>query len=207
MIYKNRKYGPAAPKKSKRKWWVAATAIVIVLLLGAAGAYWKLAHTHKKTAVSASSDTKGEASSSVAKPNTSGTSGSSSSNTSGSTSGSGGTSSTSSNGKQEQTQPASGTALQQPQGNFVSSHVNVPANATEQSVCTTTPGATCVITFTSNGTTKSLPSQATDRGGSAYWTWTPQSIGLTTGIWTVTASATLNGQTQSTTDATPLKVE
>jgi len=78
----------------------------------------------------------------------------------------------------------------------------------ESSVCNTSPGATCQITFTSNGVTKSLASEQADSTGAAYWNnWTLQSIGLTEGSWTITATATLNGQTSHVTDPINLKVQ
>lgn len=94
-----------------------------------------------------------------------------------------------------------------PTGNFVSAHKNVPLNATLSSVCNTSAGAKCKIVFTSGETTKSLPEQTTDLGGSTFWnSWTPSSIGLTSGEWSVQAVATLNDQTKSTSDAMKLEV-
>ena len=97
-----------------------------------------------------------------------------------------------------------------PSGNFVSNHrPNLdgdPAPNEIQSVCVTTPGATCTIVFTKGGTSKSLPSQKTDQGGAAYWTWKLQDIGLTTGEWKVEAKATLNGKTMSAQDSINLEV-
>ncbi len=98
------------------------------------------------------------------------------------------------------------TTLIAPSGNFVSAH-KVPSNAAIASVCNTTSGASCKITFTSNGVTKSLTAETTDKGGSAYWNgWTPTSIGLTPGSWTIEAVATLGSQTQSAKDALTLEV-
>lgn len=94
-----------------------------------------------------------------------------------------------------------------PTGNFVSAHKNVPLDAPLSSVCNTTAGARCVITFTSGNTKKSLPEQPTDRGGTAYWnSWTPKSIGLTPGEWKIQAVATLGEQTKSADDALTLEV-
>lgn len=94
-----------------------------------------------------------------------------------------------------------------PSGDFASNHHRKLSDAMA-SVCTTTPGATCTITFTKNGETRSLPSQVTDRGGSTYWNWTPQDNGvnLSVGTWQVKAVASLNGKTLSAADATPLEV-
>jgi hypothetical protein len=104
------------------------------------------------------------------------------------------------------------TNLITPSGDFVSAHGTsehpIPLSATLASVCNTTPGVSCKITFTApDGTTKSLSSQLTDRGGSAYWnSWTPASIGLTTGSWQVKAVATSGSQTKTATDAMELVV-
>ncbi|HSW66042.1 MAG TPA: hypothetical protein VLI54_02805 [Bacillota bacterium] len=99
------------------------------------------------------------------------------------------------------------TSLVAPSGNFVSSHkADLSSVPSLQSVCVTTPGASCYITFTQGSTTKSLATQTTDRGGAAYWTWKLQDIGITEGNWTITASATLNGETKTGTDALKLEV-
>ena len=82
-----------------------------------------------------------------------------------------------------------------------------PAPNTLSSVCTTSPGASCTITFTKDGVTKSLPAQTTDRAGSTYWNnWSLQAVGLTEGSWHIQAVATLNGQTKSVADAMNLEV-
>jgi len=97
-----------------------------------------------------------------------------------------------------------------PSGDFVSNHHpnlgGTPAPNTISSVCTTTAGATCTISFTNNGVVKSLAAQTTDRGGSAYWNWNLQQLGLTPGSWQIQASATLNGATKTTNDVLNLEV-
>ncbi|HSX07914.1 MAG TPA: hypothetical protein VLG11_03380 [Candidatus Saccharimonadales bacterium] len=104
-----------------------------------------------------------------------------------------------------------GAAPETPSGNFVSNHhpnlSGSPAPSLEQSVCSTTTGATCQITFTKDGVTKSLDSTSTDRGGAAYWTWDVKSLGLAAGSWKVTAIATLNGQTATASDTQTLDVQ
>jgi hypothetical protein len=98
------------------------------------------------------------------------------------------------------------TNLIEPSGTFVSAH-NVPTSVSLASVCNTTPGATCKIDFTKDGVIKELPSETTDGGGSAYWnSWTPASLGLTSGNWQITAIAQLGTQTKTSVDALPLKV-
>ena len=100
--------------------------------------------------------------------------------------------------------------LLDPTGNFVSNHHpgENGSPTTETSVCTTTPGASCKVSFTKDDVTKSLDAQTTDRGGSAYWSnWKPADLGLTSGSWQVQAIATLNGQTKTADDATALVVQ
>jgi len=97
-----------------------------------------------------------------------------------------------------------------PTGNFVSNHhpnlSGSPAPNLMASDCTTTPGATCQISFTQNGVTKYLPAETTDAGGSAYWNWKLQDIGLTVGSWKIEAIARLGNQTKTATDALLLEV-
>lgn len=105
---------------------------------------------------------------------------------------------------------STGQTLLAPEGVFVSNHhpnlSGSPAPSTLNSTCSTTPGATCKITFTMGSVVKSLSAQTTDRGGSAYWNWKLQDVGLTAGSWQVQAVAHLNGQTKTTTDALLLEV-
>jgi hypothetical protein len=98
-----------------------------------------------------------------------------------------------------------------PSGDLVSDHEpnlsGSPDPNTMTSVCTSSPGASCRITFTMNGVTKSLPAQTIDSGGSTYWiNWKLQTVGLSVGSWQVKATASLNGQSASTTDAKALVV-
>ena len=97
-----------------------------------------------------------------------------------------------------------------PSGIFVSNHhpnlSGAPASNQIQSVCHTSPGATCQIRFEKDGATKSLPPQTTDKGGSAYWTWKLQDIGLMPGSWRVTAKAILNEQIKISSDGMNLEV-
>lgn len=105
----------------------------------------------------------------------------------------------------------SSTELITPSGSFVSDHhpnlSGSPAPNTITSVCNTTPGASCQITFTMDGVTKSLHAQTADSGGSTYWSnWKLQDVGLTAGSWKVQATASLNGQTKTASDAMALVV-
>jgi hypothetical protein len=100
------------------------------------------------------------------------------------------------------------STLLDPTGNFVSAHKNVPKSASLSSVCNTTSGAECKIIFTNGNTRKSLDSQTTDSNGSSFWnSWSPESIGLTSGAWQVQAVATLNGQSKTSTDAMKLEIQ
>jgi hypothetical protein len=102
---------------------------------------------------------------------------------------------------------ATTTTLIQPVGNFVSAHKNVSMSTAVSSVCNTSSGAQCQITFTSGDLTRSLPAQTADLGGTAYWeSWTPASINLTPGTWQIKATATLGGNTATNTDAVDLEV-
>ena len=168
--------------------------IILVLLLGVAAA--AAVHLHHKTSqpITASQATKGE----LSQPGAAGQS-----NKTG----------TSANTQPDNSkdQPAGSSAtLVTPTGDFVSDHhpnlSGSPAPNLESSVCTTTPGASCKITFTKDGVTKALTPETTDLGGSAYWDWKLQDVGLTAGSWQIQAVATLNGQTMSATDAMNLVV-
>ncbi len=98
-----------------------------------------------------------------------------------------------------------------PTGVFVSNHHpslnGVPTPSTINSTCSTTPGAFCTITFTQGNSIKSLPKQQTNSSGNAEWNWSLQQIGLTTGSWNISATAS-NGELVSTaSDAMPLEVQ
>ena len=106
---------------------------------------------------------------------------------------------------------ASGAAPDTPHGTFVSNHhpslsgaSNVPSAV--QSVCLTSPGATCTIEFTKDGQSKILSTQQTDSSGATSWNWDVNSAGLTTGSWKITITASLNGKTSSATDDINLEV-
>lgn len=99
-----------------------------------------------------------------------------------------------------------------PSGTFVSNHGISPSPPVtqvfeESSVCNTTSGATCYISFTNGDITKVLPTELTDSSGAAYWnSWTPSSVGLTAGNWTVKAIAASTTQTVTTQDSRQLEV-
>lgn len=105
----------------------------------------------------------------------------------------------------------SSATLKEPSGTFVSNHKpnlgGSPAPNTISSVCITTPGAICNIAFNKDGVTKSLGTKVANGDGAAYWTsWKLQDIGINEGSWSITATASLNGQNKSTSDSLPLKV-
>jgi hypothetical protein len=120
---------------------------------------------------------------------------------------------TSSRTQSSGTASGSGTdfMLNTPTGIFVSNHhpnlSGSPAPNQINSDCTTTSGATCTIVFTKGSAVKSLPPEITDNGGSAYWTWRLQDIGLTEGTWKVQAKATFGSQTKTAYDLMDLVVK
>lgn len=102
--------------------------------------------------------------------------------------------------------PASAT-LQTPFGTFVSNHrPNLGSSSSEESVCITTPRASCYIEFTNGNTVKQLPVQTADASGSVYWSWDVKQAGLGAGKWQIKAVASLNGQTKNAQDNLGLDV-
>jgi cytoskeletal protein RodZ len=198
MSYQRRQKPSKQPRI--RKWVIVVIAAALILII--IGATWALRHHSKGTitdkptsTTTAGQNTKGEPAA-----------GSSNNTGSGNTSSSGGDK----NSSGSSTSPPATATLTAPQGNFVSNHHpnldGSPAPNTEQSVCNTTPGASCQISFTKDGVTKTLPAQTTDSGGAAYWRWKLQDIGLTEGTWKVSAKATLGSQTQTADDVIPFEV-
>ncbi len=101
--------------------------------------------------------------------------------------------------------------LVSPYGSFVSNHgptlSNSPsAPSSEQSVCITSPGASCTITFTMDGVIKTLDAKTADSQGAAYWNWDIISAGFTEGSWTINATATSDGQSKTVKDPLVLQV-
>lgn len=95
-----------------------------------------------------------------------------------------------------------------PYGSLVSNHKpgQNGSDYNEASQCSSTTGAQCVIKFTRNDVVKQLTVKTIGPDGSVYWDWNTKDIGLTSGTWTVTAEATLNGQIKSTTDQLSLEI-
>lgn len=99
---------------------------------------------------------------------------------------------------------------QPPSGAFVSNHrpnlSGSPAPSSEQSVCNTVPGASCYIQFTKDGLTKTLPTKVADASGSIIWAWDVKESGFVDGSWHISAVASLNGKSFSSTDSDYLEV-
>lgn len=185
--------------RSKWKLPLVIVVIVAVVAVGAVFIHARLdSNKNSKQYVSAGQNTKGEQSDTKS-------SGADSSSTSSGNSVAEPGDSKSSTGSSTDT---SSTSLIDPSGDFVSAHtISLADHPSLTSVCNTSPGASCKIVFTNGSTSKSLPLQTTDRGGSTYWnSWTPSSIGLAAGNWQIQAIASINGQTKSSADALPLKV-
>ncbi len=98
----------------------------------------------------------------------------------------------------------SGSGPITPYGNFVNAH-SVGTASSMYSVCNTSAGATCYIQFTNGSLVRKLDVLPTDSNGATYWYWNTSS--LSSGSWTVTAVATLNGQTKTANDSLPLEVQ
>lgn len=101
--------------------------------------------------------------------------------------------------------------LVEPYGTFVSNHrpslSGSGSPSKVQSVCNTTPGASCYISFSSGSITKKLEAKIADSRGAVYWDWDVNDAGFTAGSWNVTAIASLNGQNKSTADTLSLEVK
>ncbi|HUD07746.1 MAG TPA: hypothetical protein VMQ52_01570 [Candidatus Saccharimonadales bacterium] len=117
------------------------------------------------------------------------------------------------------TPSVSSVTLAAPEGTFVSNHGNgdnpaVTSTTQEVSTCTTTPGASCQIIFSQGSVsdtsaveqTSAENSKAGVPAGTVSWSWTPAVYNLTPGEWQITATATLNGQSESTQDPTQLLI-
>lgn len=107
--------------------------------------------------------------------------------------------------------PATNAPLVAPYGDFVSNHKPGKNTSTlVTSVCNTTPGAQCTITFTSTADpriVKTLAPGIADSSGSVFWNnWDIKQAGFTNGTWLINATATLNGKTLTTPDKTNFEV-
>lgn len=108
-------------------------------------------------------------------------------------------------------QSGSSGNLLAPSGTLVSNHKpslsGDPTPSGEQSVCNTTPGASCYIKFVQGDIVKKLDTRIADSTGSVIWSWDIKQAGFSQGRWTITAVATLNGLSKSTTDNLSLEVQ
>lgn len=93
-----------------------------------------------------------------------------------------------------------------PSGTFVNNHTPGMSDSM-LSICSTTPAISCQIRFTKNGTTRSLAVQTTDETGNTVWSWTPKSIGLTTGTWQITVTASAGSKSETVNDPIALEVQ
>lgn len=106
------------------------------------------------------------------------------------------------------TTPTNGPPPITPYGDFVSNHhPGGDASTAEASTCNTSPRATCYIKFTKGTETKKLDVRIVDARGASIWYWDTKAAGLSSGSWTVTAVATLNGQTKTSSDPMALVVQ
>lgn len=101
-------------------------------------------------------------------------------------------------------------ALLPPSGTFLSSHklslsgTGAPSNA--RSVCRTSPGASCWLTFSNDGRNVSFLAEKVDASGVATWDWSPTDIQLTIGHWDVTVTAERGSEQQVVEEAIGLDV-
>jgi len=195
----NKTYSRTGQRKHRRlsKKWRIVLAVLAVLLLGLAVFWYKTDSKHKLTTIPSKPYSSSDNSQSSPKTDTNSSSGSTGSSASESV-------------KTPSSSPAqtSDVTLVAPFGSFVSNHYpgKNGSPTTEQSVCNTTAGATCYLQFTKDGVTKKLDAKVADSSGSAFWEWNVKDAGFTAGSWQITAVATLNGQTKSTTDQINLEV-
>lgn len=178
--------------------WLLIGISLAVLLIG--GTVYAIYSKNKKTVSTIPSTTSSQDDSSSA-----GDSGNSASNSSNSSAGS----SQTETGSDKQSQPSPTSTLLKPFGQFVSNHYPTLSGqmAEQQSVCNTTPGATCYIKFTKGGDTRQLEAKTADSNGTVSWKWNVGTASLSQGSWTITAVAALNGQTQTAQDAQNLEVQ
>jgi cytoskeletal protein RodZ len=189
----------------KRLRIIVPIALLIVIGLGL---YWLIKPAPQKTLTSqsASNEQAGKPAAVASNPTNTSTSPNPNPNVPGGTTGSG---------------VSSQAVLVAPTGTFVNNHgansaYPVTTDTNEASTCTTTPGASCDIQFTNtvSGSVEDLGAltlPATGSGnlssGSVSWQWTPSGKGLSSGTWKITAIATLDGQSKSTTDQLNLTVQ
>jgi len=199
MVYQNKNILASRPQPKRKRLLLIASSVVVVAILVVIGVLFM--RRLDPPATTASSATKGEVASPTPTPGTPATQPSAMPAS---------PEQSSTSGRDKDNTAANNAPLIEPSGTFVSNHhpnlSGQPAPNTIQSVCATTPGATCHISFTKDGVTKTLPEQKADNGGATYWNWKLQDYGLTAGSWRVQAIASLGSQTKTTDDAMALEV-
>jgi hypothetical protein len=199
------------PKRQhKRLFTTLGIVALIVVVGGVSGVVLHLRHVHdaQKRSGAVATVTTPKTTPSSGDKSSGGTS--TTSTTTGTSDKDSGTSTNTGSSSSSSTSTTTTAALIAPYGTFVSNHRpgQNGSPTTEQSVCTTTPGATCNITFTNSaGVVKSLGAQTVGSDGTASWNWNVTGSDLAAGSWKVAATATLNGQSKATADATTLEIQ
>lgn len=99
--------------------------------------------------------------------------------------------------------------LVSPHGNFVSSHkvsLSAMKDAKLESICNTTPGASCIIEFKKDGVTRALSTRTANNNGNVTWNWSPQEINIGQGSWKIVVTAQFAGRSTTVTDLQNLEV-
>ncbi len=206
MVNSQRKYSlkSNSPKKSKklRNIIIAIIAVVVVIFILEITNTTHFFHKQKNPAVIPVTNT-------TQPTNTKSDKSTNASTTQGTVNSTNTSTSTKQTSSGSSTPSGSSQPLVAPYGSFVSNHVPGQDGSTtaESSVCTTTPGASCYIQFTntSSGAVTKLPSQVTDGSGSTSWSWNANI--LSSGSWQISAIATLNNKSITSTDSVKLEVQ
>lgn len=104
---------------------------------------------------------------------------------------------------------STGNDLVEPSGSFVSSYsisFSKSKGDNIESLCNTTPGATCTIQLKKDGVIRTLGPTTANERGNATWNWTLQELNVTPGSWQIVVTAKLDNQTKSVTNLQNLEV-
>lgn len=97
-----------------------------------------------------------------------------------------------------------------PTGLFLSSHelsLGSGSGPTKgRSVCRTSANVSCQVRFSKDGRALTLPAQRTDAQGDTSWDWSPATVGLDVGHWSVEVVASAGGAQATSRDAVGLTV-